>query len=127
MTRILVVPSVIVKFALALIRLSRTTVDSVICRGLAKLVEVGLHEPRLAFLLTLLEDQIFGTKHPEPGGRELKQRQELARRRIVMVSRQLGNVLDTLQSPALNKHLIYCLFDIIVAEMFPEMDNCARE
>ncbi|XP_055706520.1 sorting nexin-14-like [Phlebotomus papatasi] len=128
LTRILVVPSVIVKFALALIRLSRTTVDSVICRGLAKLVEVGLHEPRLAFLLTLLEEQIFGsTRHPEPGGSELKQRQELARRRIVMVSRQLGNVLDTLQSPALNKHLIYCLFDIIVAEMFPEMDNCARE
>ncbi|XP_059607422.1 sorting nexin-14-like [Phlebotomus argentipes] len=130
LTRILAAPTVIVKLTLALIRLSRTTVDSIICRGLAKLLRIGLHEPRLAFLLALLEEQIFEEKPPkreESEAAELKKRQELARRRITMVSRRLGNVVDTLQSPALNKHLIYCLFDTILAEMFPEMDNSARE
>ncbi|XP_055694415.1 sorting nexin-14-like isoform X1 [Lutzomyia longipalpis] len=127
LTRILVVPTVIVKFILALIRLSRTTVDSLICRGLAKLLQVGLHEPRLAFLLTLLEEQIFDEKHTQVGEMELQQRRDLARMRIVRVARQLGSVVDTLQSPALNKHLIYCLFDTILAEMFPEMDHSARE
>uniref|UniRef100_A0A1L8DUI3 Putative sorting nexin-14 n=1 Tax=Nyssomyia neivai TaxID=330878 RepID=A0A1L8DUI3_9DIPT len=127
LTRILVVPTVIVKFILALIRLSRTTVDSLICRGLAKLLGVGLHEPRLAFLLTLLEEQIFDEKHTQLSDMDLMQRRDLARMRIVRVARQLGNVVDTLQSPALNKHLIYSLFDTILVEMFPEMDNSARE
>ncbi|GAB0098115.1 Cyclophilin-type peptidyl-prolyl cis-trans isomerase, conserved site [Sergentomyia squamirostris] len=128
LTRILKAPSVIVKFTLALINISRTTMDSIICRGLAKLLGLGLYEPRLAFLIHLLEEQIFGSSHSDSAVADLKVRQELARKRMTsMVSRHLGDVVDTLQSPALNKHLIYCLFDTILAEMFPEMDNSARE
>lgn len=62
-------------------------------------------------------------KTPEPTPHELLKRQQLARSRMESTRKGLGNLADCLQSPPLNKHIIYCLFDIILAEMYPEFDD----
>lgn len=109
---------------ISLINVSKQTVDSLICSALQKLIDVGLYEPRLAVLINLLKDQLFGpsdSKLPEPTPSELLERQRLARQRLVAINGHLGPLADMLQSPPMNKHLIYSLFDIIVAEMYPEV------
>lgn len=118
-------PSVLIKFMISLVNISRQTVDSIICSLLQKLLNTGLYEPRLAVLINLLKDQLFGgeaeEKKSEPTPTELLDRQRLARERLVALNGHLGSVADMLQSPAMNKHLIYSLFDVIVDEMYPEL------
>lgn len=66
---------------------------------------------------------LFNHKSTEPTPYELLKRQQLARSRMESTRKGLGNLADCLQSPPLNKHIIYCLFDIILAEMYPEFDE----
>lgn len=111
---------------ISLVNISKQTVDRVICSLLQRLVNMGLYEPRLAVLIDLLKDQLFGgDKSREEGSpptpTELLERQRLARTRLVGLNRHLGSVADMLQSPSMNKHLIYSLFDIIIDQMYPDM------
>lgn len=119
-------PSVLIKFMISLVNISTQTVDSIICSLLQKLLNTGLYEPRLAVLINLLKDQLFGgetteEKKSEPTPTELLERQRLARERLVALNGHLGSLADMLQSPPMNKHLIYSLFDVIVDEMYPEL------
>lgn len=115
----------LIKFLISLVNVSKKTVDSVICSLLQKLIDAGLYEPRLAFLINLLKDQLFGpaadSKPAEPTPCELLERQRLAKQRLSAINGRLGPLADMLQSPSMNKHLIYSLFDIIVAEMYPDV------
>lgn len=113
----------LIKFMISLVNISKPTVDSIICSLLQKLLNLGLYEPRLAVLINLLKDQLFGgqDKEAEPTPSDLLERQRLARERLVALNGHLGGVADMLQSPPMNKHLIYSLFDIIVDEMYPDL------
>lgn len=129
-SEILRFPSVLIKFMISLVNVSKQTVDSVICTLLQKLIDAGLYEPRLAVLINLLKDQLFGAaenKPAEPTSSELLERQRLAKQRLNAINAQLGPLADMLQSPPMNKHLIYSLFDIIVAEMYPEVLLSGRQ
>lgn len=110
---------------ISLVNISKQTVDSIICSLLQKLLNVGLYEPRLAVLINLLKDQLFdkeAEKEKEPTPSELLERQRLAKQRLVALNGHLGSVADMLQSPPMNKQLIYSLFDIIVDEMYPDLN-----
>ena len=123
MNNILKAPPLIVRFILGLINISRETVNLVLCKYIDKLIQIGLYEPRLTILVQTLEDHLFGVKQTEPSPSELLERQRQAKLRLERITKNFGTVADTLQSPALNKHLMYCLFDIIVAEIYPELEN----
>uniref|UniRef100_A0A182KB22 PPIase cyclophilin-type domain-containing protein n=1 Tax=Anopheles christyi TaxID=43041 RepID=A0A182KB22_9DIPT len=123
LVKVLNAPSIIVRLALAFCCVSRKSVDTLINSLTAKLIQAGLKESRLAFLINLLREHIFLRKQPEPTPAMLLKRQQDARKRLEDLRGGLGNVADVLQSPVLNKHLMYCLFDILLAEMYPEFDE----
>lgn len=125
---ILNVTRFIVRLILGLISISKSTVDLLLCKGIDKLLRIALYEPRLTLLVTTVDEQLFGNKKkPEPSFTELLEQQRQARNRLSKISTNLASVADTLQSPALNKQLMYCLFDIIIAELYPELDNIAKD
>lgn len=69
---------------------------------------------------------LFGPKQPEPSPNELLERQRQAKKRLNKIYQSLGKIIDVLQSPALNKQLMYCLFDIVLIELYPELENIAK-
>lgn len=123
--KILNAPVLVVRLALAFCCVSRKTVDTLIHTVVARLLRAGLKETRLAVLINLLREIIFLKKLPEPTPAELLRRQQEARKRLEDLRPGLGNGADVLQSPVLNKHLMYCLFDIILGEMYPEFESPA--
>ncbi|XP_055627301.1 sorting nexin-14-like [Toxorhynchites rutilus septentrionalis] len=123
LVKILNAPFLIVRLTLAFCCVSRRTVDTLIHTGIAGLLRTGLKESRLAVLINLLREVIFLKKLSEPTPAELLRRQQDARKRLEELRVGLGNVADVLQSPVLNKHLMYCMFDIILGEMYPEFEN----
>lgn len=87
-----------------------------------------MYEPRLTLLISTIDEQLFGAnKKPEPSFTELLEQQRQARNRLSKISTQMTSVADALQSPTLNKQLMYCLLDIIIAELYPELDNLAKD
>lgn len=94
-----------------------------LCKGIDKLIAMGLYEPRLTAVIKTVEEQLFGAKEIDPSSTELLERQRQAKKRLAKISNNLAKVADTVQSAALNKHLVYCLFDSIVAELYPELEN----
>lgn len=125
LVKILNAPILLVRLALAFCCVSRKTVDTLIHTAIARLLRAGLKESRLAGLINLLREIIFLKKLPEPTPAELLRRQQEARKRLEDLRPGLGNVANVLQSPVLNKHLMYCLFDIILGEMYPEFESPA--
>uniref|UniRef100_A0A6E8W522 PXA domain-containing protein n=1 Tax=Anopheles coluzzii TaxID=1518534 RepID=A0A6E8W522_ANOCL len=123
LVKVLNAPFLIVRLALAFCCVSRKSVDTLINSLTAKLIRAGLKESRLAFLINLLREHVFLRKQPEPTPAMLLKRQQEARKRLEDLRGGLGNLADVLQSPVLNKHLMYCLFDILLAEMYPEFDE----
>lgn len=117
-----------VRFVLGLIHISKSTVDLILCKAIDKLLRIALYEPRLTLLVTTVDEQLFGdNKKPEPSFTELLEQQRQARNRLTKISPKFANVADTLQSPTLNKQLMYCLFDMIIAEIYPELDKKSKE
>lgn len=128
MINILNVKRFIVRVVLGLINISKTTVDFLLCKGLDKLLKIGFYEPRLTLLISIIDEQLFGAgKKTEPSFTELLEQQRQARNRLSKISAQFVSVADTLQSPTLNKQLMYSLLDIIIAELYPELDNLAKD
>ncbi|XP_058130506.1 sorting nexin-14-like [Anopheles ziemanni] len=123
LVKVLNAPFIIVRLALAFCCVSRKSVDTLINSLTVKLIRAGLKESRLAFLINLLREHVFLRKQPEPTPATLLKRQQEARKRLEDLRGGLGNLADVLQSPVLNKHLMYCLFDILLAEMYPEFDE----
>lgn len=128
MINVLNVTRFIVRVVLGLINISKSTVDSLLCKGIDKLLRIAVYEPRLTLLITTIDEQLFGeNKKPEPSFTELLEQQRQARNRLSKISTQFTSVADTLQSPTLNKQLMYCLLDIIIAELYPELDNLTKD
>uniref|UniRef100_A0A8W7P606 peptidylprolyl isomerase n=1 Tax=Anopheles coluzzii TaxID=1518534 RepID=A0A8W7P606_ANOCL len=96
LVKVLNAPFLIVRLALAFCCVSRKSVDTLINSLTAKLIRAGPER--------------------KPSSQE-------ARKRLEDLRGGLGNLADVLQSPVLNKHLMYCLFDILLAEMYPEFDE----
>lgn len=119
---ILNVSRIFVRFVLGMINcLTQPTVDLVLCKCIDRLLRIALFEPRLTLLVRTVEDQLFGAKQADASFTELLERQRQAKKRLAKISLTFASVADTLQSPTLNKHLMYCLFDMIVAELYPEL------
>lgn len=119
---------IIVRVILGLIAISQKLVDALVCKGIDKLLRMALFEPRLKLLVLTIEEQLFGVKKPDPCNTELLEQQRQAKQRLARISPKFSRLADTLQSATLNKQLMYCLFDLIVAELYPELDkNLAKE
>lgn len=88
-----------------------------------KLIKYGLYEPRLANLIQMLEKHIFETKSIKVTPSELLERQRQAKKCIEKLNIGAEYLVDILQSPALNKHIMYCMFDVILAELYPEFND----
>jgi PXA domain len=87
-----------------------------------------INESVLATLINDLEEKVFDTKPSIPASNEeLLQRQQLAMARIENVNKNLGKTLSHLQNPILNKNLMYCLMDIIIVELFPELNLITKD
>jgi sorting nexin-14 len=115
-------PKVLTRLVLAFCSISQKTIDSLINNLLQKLLLAGLYQPRLAKLVSLLESHLFGDKQPSPTAQELFVRQQTARIRLKEVHHSLTGVFDVLQYPALNKHLMYSLVDVVLSEIYPEFE-----
>lgn len=102
--------------------------DNVICELIRKLLYKVIDESTLAKLIKELEEKVFDSSSTSPpSNEELTKRRELASLRIQNVHKNLGRVLTFLQNPVLNKHLVYCLIDVIVVELFPELNLDAKD
>lgn len=97
--------------------------DTLLIDGINKLIVMALYQPRLTLLIRTVEDQLFGEKEDAPTAKDLQERRSLAKARLMGISNKLTCVADSLQCATLNKHLAYCLLDIILAELYPELNS----
>lgn len=97
--------------------------ERIILGLIRKLIEKNVNETLLAKLIGELEEKIFDAKPTKPS---TNQERELAEYRLLGISKGLGKVLSHLQNPIMNKHLIYCIVDIILVEIFPELNTEAK-
>ncbi|XP_055383608.1 sorting nexin-14-like [Condylostylus longicornis] len=111
---------IIVKFIYSMIKLSQDAIDFLIYHGINKLISLGLYQPRLGALIRLLEEHIFEDERVDVTPEELLERQRKARKMLENLLNGSGYLLDMLQSPPLNKHLMYCAFDSLLSELYPE-------
>lgn len=98
--------------------------DNIICRLLEKFLAKTLSQPILAKLINELEEKVFDSDPTnQPTKEELLKRHQLASSRLASINKNSVKILSFLQNPVLNKHLVYCLFDIIAVELFPEFNQ----
>lgn len=101
--------------------------DNIICAMIRKLLEKVIDEYVLAKLINELEEKVFDPSPSIPlNNEELTMRRELAATQIESVNKNLRRILSFLQNPVLNKHLVYCLIDVIAIEIFPELNLNAK-
>ncbi|XP_047993608.1 sorting nexin-14-like [Leguminivora glycinivorella] len=111
----------------------RRTVDDALERWLNKTLATSLCERRLAHLIKLGHDILFGKKSIPPRLPATKQRQ-IARtqlRRAVPPAaiavlgtgavQAVDKAFELLQKPQFNKQLVYNLLDLCIMELFPEL------
>lgn len=102
--------------------------DNMVCGLIRKVLHRLIDEATLAELIGELEEKVFDAKPSAVDtSDELQKRHELATTRIESVNKNLGKILSFLQNPVLNKHLVYCLIDVIVVEIFPEFNLEAKD
>lgn len=102
--------------------------DNIICELLRKFLFKIIDEPIAAKLINELEEKVFDPNPTNPpSNEELTKRRQLAATRIENVNKNLGKILTFLQNPVLNKHLVYCLIDVIAVEIFPELNLDAKD
>ncbi|XP_064475196.1 sorting nexin-14-like [Ornithodoros turicata] len=115
----------------------RHTLQGAVERFLAVKLEQALAPKRIAMLLTMLKEAIFEDGHnlrtdDEKRARAQETRKELLEFLPTMLVRLIGKskhdqgimiIMDALQHPLLNKHLSYVLLDVLVKELFPELNE----
>lgn len=102
--------------------------NKIIHKSLEKVLKKSLDQVALAELIKELEVKLFNETYEAPASKEeLNERQKLAMTRIVGVNRHLKRLHQHLQNPVLNKHLMYCLVDLLVTEVFPEFDSGTKD
>lgn len=127
LSSILNIPKIFLKFLVGFVRLLPDS-DRIIQGLVTKFLRSIISESILAKLINELEEKVFdSTPSTKLTADELKQRMELASTRIESVNRNLPKILSFLQNPVLNKHLVYCLIDVIAVELFPELNANAKD
>lgn len=102
--------------------------NSIICKLIRNFLHKNINQNILAKLVRELEEKVFDPKPPaNPSKEELLTRKNLATTRIENVHKNLGKTVSYLQYPVINKHLMYCLVDIIIVEIFPELNLHAKD
>ena len=102
--------------------------DHIINQLIRKFVRKTLDEATLAKLINELEEKVFDPNPTvQPSASELTTRRLLAESRLESLNRNSVKILSFLQNPVLNKHLVYCLIDVIAVELFPEFNLEAKE
>ncbi|XP_065162082.1 sorting nexin-14-like isoform X2 [Atheta coriaria] len=129
------VPEPLLKFYVCICRVAQQAVESM-CRMLIdRSIKSALDQPTLAFLIKELEEVIFGKLVPTTD-EERKLRKEKAAKLLaetvpnfctVILGKDfrggLLRLLEILQNPLYNKQLAYSLMDIVIGEMYPELDT----
>uniref|UniRef100_A0A6I8N1T6 Sorting nexin-14 n=1 Tax=Ornithorhynchus anatinus TaxID=9258 RepID=A0A6I8N1T6_ORNAN len=103
-------------------------------------LEQLFQEHRLVSLITLLRDAVF-CENTEPRSPQDKQKrakqtfEEMMSYIPDLIGKCIGDeakyegirlLFDGLQQPVLNKQLTYVLLDIVIEELFPELNKCSR-
>ncbi|KPJ02147.1 Sorting nexin-14 [Papilio xuthus] len=114
----------------SLLAMARTILDDAFNSYLNRTLSTLLCERRLAHLIQLGHGLLFGKKSLSPRTEVEKQREsaraQLLRRVPAPLSglhAALNNAFDIIQSPHLNKQLVYSLLDLCVLELFPELQD----
>lgn len=124
---ILNVSDIILKVFTGIVRILPDA-DNFICALIRKFIHTIITPTIAAKLITELEEKIFDPNPSiTPTADELHKRRELALARIEGINKHLVKTLSFLQNPVLNKHLVYCLIDVIVVEIFPELHCHAKD
>lgn len=124
---ILNVPKVLLRAAYGSLRVLPDA-DGIICEVIGNFLRKTLDQPTLAKLIKELEEKVFDSDSTDsPCPEELERRHNLAIARLESVNKNSVKILSFLQNPVLNKHLVYCLFDTIAVELFPELNLEAKD
>lgn len=132
--RVFGAPQTVVRVAMAIRVVGHNTVNALCSFYLDRKLRKLLIAPRLAHLVRLLQGAIFQPKGsaPSPAELELRAAQALAKLQTLVpsyIARWGGPAYQTglltlfsaLQSPALNKQLVYTLLDAVIAELYPDL------
>jgi hypothetical protein len=126
MDSLLKLHKVLMKLACGVVELLPDS-DNIILELIRKFLRKHLSEAILATLVRELEEKVFDSKPSlPPTPQELEARKSLAKTRIEAINKNLTTVHGHLQNPVLNKNLFYCLLDLIIVELFPEL-NLAKD
>ncbi|CAG4939499.1 unnamed protein product [Parnassius apollo] len=109
----------------SVLAMSRTFLDDAFNNYLNTKLSDLLSERRLAHLIRLGHDLLFGKKtlpaRMEPIAQREAARDGLQRRVPRCLHSAVFAAFDIIQSPQLNKQLVYSLLDLCVLELFPEL------
>ncbi|CAK1586497.1 unnamed protein product [Parnassius mnemosyne] len=111
----------------SILAMSRTFLDDAFNTYLNTKLSNLLSERRLAHLIRLGHDLLFGKNtlptRMEPMAQREAARDGLLRRVPSRLHSAVFAAFDIMQSPQLNKQLVYSLLDICVLELFPELKD----
>ncbi|KAJ9589467.1 hypothetical protein L9F63_017328, partial [Diploptera punctata] len=132
--RVFGAPQTVVRIAMAVRTVAHNTVNALCSFYLDRKLRKLLIPPRLANLIKLLQNAVFQPRgaQPSPAELELRAARALSQLQALLpnfISRWAGpayqagllTLFSALQSPALNKQLVYTLLDVVVAELYPDL------
>ncbi|XP_069690974.1 sorting nexin-14-like isoform X2 [Periplaneta americana] len=132
--RVFGAPQTVVRVAMAVRVVAHNTVNALCSFYLDRKLRKLLIAPRLAHLIKLLQGAVFQPKtgSPSPAELELRAARALAQLQTLVpnyIARWAGpayqagllTLFSALQSPALNKQLVYTLLDVLAAELYPDL------
>ncbi|XP_030054986.1 sorting nexin-14 isoform X2 [Microcaecilia unicolor] len=135
------IPDWLHHFLMAVRILFKNTLEEYTDYYLQKKLEQLFQEHRLVSLITLLRDAVF-CENSEPRSFQDKQKrakqtfEEMMNYIPELTGKCIGDeakyegirlLFDSLQQPVLNKQLSYVLLDIVIGELFPELNKVQKE
>lgn len=121
LAKIIKVPNILLRMVIGIIRFIPDS-DSLVLMAIRKFVNRLINQAILAYLVKELKEKLFESKQSKTTKQELEQRKNLAFERLEKLRTGLSDTLKFLQNPIFNKHLIYSLIDVIIAEGFSELN-----
>ncbi|XP_017774101.1 PREDICTED: sorting nexin-14-like isoform X2 [Nicrophorus vespilloides] len=124
------VHTAILKLYVAVCSVGQQAIESMSRIFIDRKIKSALPQSTLAFLIKELEDVIFAKHIPSTAEQLLERKKRAFTELDQAVPGLLGKdfrkgvllLLEILQNPSYNKQLVYNLIDIVVAEMYPELD-----
>ncbi|XP_077979944.1 sorting nexin-14-like [Glandiceps talaboti] len=117
--------------------LGKNTLEGFVDYYLGYKIGLALHEEKLELIIHLLRDALFYDEDPPRTDEEKKERQDetlMEMKKFIpkIFALAVGEeqfhsgtklIFDLLQNPKLNKQLSYVLLDIVLLELFPELEE----